>query len=94
MSASRSSTARPASGAPSSTPPRPWCTCRSSAKEQSPPADQFTIALEPRDGGGLLRLSWAEASYVVPLGPPAADPVVIGRTTYQIIPVPPGTQQN
>jgi hypothetical protein len=38
--------------------------------------------------GGLLRLSWAEASYMVPSGPPAPDPVVIGRTTYQIITVP------
>ena len=40
-------------------------------QELSPPVDQFTIALDPRDGGGLLRLSWAEASCVVPLGTPA-----------------------
>jgi len=36
-------------------------------QEQSPPADQFTITLAPRDGGGLLRLSWVEANYVVPV---------------------------
>lgn len=36
------------------------------------PVDQFTIAIEPSDGGGVLRLSWDETSYLVPftLGAP------------------------
>jgi hypothetical protein len=37
-------------------------------QEQEPPVERFTIALEHGDGGGLLRLSWSEASYVVPVG--------------------------
>lgn len=31
------------------------------------PAEQFTIALEPRGGGGVLRLSWDSTSYTVPI---------------------------
>jgi hypothetical protein len=30
------------------------------------PVDQFTIAIEPADGGGVLRLSWDATSYQVP----------------------------
>jgi hypothetical protein len=30
------------------------------------PVDQFTIAIEPVDGGGVLRLSWDRTSYRVP----------------------------
>jgi hypothetical protein len=30
------------------------------------PVDQFTIAIEPADGGGVLRLSWDTTSYLVP----------------------------
>jgi hypothetical protein len=30
------------------------------------PVDQFTIAIEPADGGGVLRLSWDATSYLVP----------------------------
>jgi hypothetical protein len=30
------------------------------------PVDQFTIAIERSDGGGVLRLSWDETSYLVP----------------------------
>jgi hypothetical protein len=30
------------------------------------PVDQFTIAIEPVDGGGVLRLSWDTTSYLVP----------------------------
>ena len=36
---------------------------------QDPPTDQFTMAVEPRGAGGLLRLTWAEASYSAPLEP-------------------------
>jgi hypothetical protein len=30
------------------------------------PVDQFTIAMEPADGGAVLRLSWDVTSYLVP----------------------------
>jgi hypothetical protein len=30
------------------------------------PVDQFTIAIEPADGGGVLSLSWDATSYLVP----------------------------
>jgi hypothetical protein len=30
------------------------------------PVEQFTIAIEPSDGGGVLRLSWDTTSYLVP----------------------------
>jgi hypothetical protein len=30
------------------------------------PVDQFTIAIEPAEGGGVLRLSWDATSYLVP----------------------------
>ena len=30
------------------------------------PVDQFTIAIEPADSGGVLRLSWDTTSYRVP----------------------------
>jgi hypothetical protein len=33
----------------------------------NPPAEQFTIAVDPRPGGVLLRLSWDTASYVISL---------------------------
>lgn len=38
-------------------------------EDLAPPADQFTIAVEPRDGATLLRFSWADASYLVRLEP-------------------------
>jgi hypothetical protein len=31
------------------------------------PLEQFTIAIEPADGGGVLRLSWESTSYLVPM---------------------------
>jgi hypothetical protein len=33
------------------------------------PVEQFTIALEPRGAGGVLRLSWDSTSYTVPVVP-------------------------
>jgi hypothetical protein len=33
------------------------------------PAEQFTIGVEPRPGGALLRLSWDTTSYVLPMAP-------------------------
>ena len=37
------------------------------ARESLPaPVDQFTIAIEPAEGGGVLRLSWDTTSYLVP----------------------------
>jgi hypothetical protein len=32
----------------------------------SEPMEQFTIAIEPADGGGVLRMSWDTTSYLVP----------------------------
>jgi hypothetical protein len=36
-------------------------------EELAAPVEQFTMAVEPRTGAAILRLSWAEASYVVPV---------------------------
>lgn len=37
------------------------------------PVEQFTIAIDPADDGGVLRMSWDSTSYLVPFtipGPP------------------------
>ncbi|MEP6688590.1 MAG: DUF2911 domain-containing protein [Gemmatimonadales bacterium] len=49
-------------------------------EDLTPPADQFTIAVDPRDGEALLRLGWADAGYVVRIGSAASSGAGGGRT--------------